>query len=84
MVTINLIYIISTRNQFSPHCKFTNENWPQFENDRDQINCYQNIGTKLTIIQKYNNQNGICQFLNSQNIQAPMLLDFVYSYSTKI
>ena len=36
-----------------------NPNWLQFKNNMDQINYYQNVRTKLTIIQKYKNQSSI-------------------------
>ena len=34
-------------------------NWEQTKNNNDQIDCYHNVGTKLTMTSKYNNQNSI-------------------------
>ena len=34
-------------------------NWLQVKNNRNQIDCYKNVGTKLTAIPKYKDQNDI-------------------------
>ena len=39
--------------------KMWRPNWLQIKSDRDQINCYQNVRTKLIMIPKYRDQNSI-------------------------
>ena len=54
-----------TYNQFSFYRKLTNKNWLQIKNNNGQINCYQNVGTKLTMTPKYKNQNDIFALKNT-------------------
>ena len=68
----------------------------QVENNRNQIDCYQNVGTKLTVTPKCRDQNGVYKlssiykltvtpkFRGSQMLYTTQFINIFFIYNSRL